>query len=88
MFNVDGINKPYGHPIYLWNGNQKLHAQNPVLAGEAACVVDSFTAEGIRPSIFSGMRAAYTIAKVDLFIHVHVHFPFIIHHSQLAISHK
>ncbi|MBC6474323.1 MAG: geranylgeranyl reductase family protein [Hormoscilla sp. GM102CHS1] len=63
IFNVDGINKPYGHPIYLWNGNQKIHAQNAVLAGEAACVVDPFTAEGIRPSIFSGMRAAHAIAE-------------------------
>ncbi|MBO1350144.1 MAG: geranylgeranyl reductase family protein [Hormoscilla sp. GUM202] len=64
MFNVDSITaKPYGHPIYLWNGNQKLHAENAVLAGEAACVVDPFTAEGIRPSIFSGLRAAHAIAE-------------------------
>ncbi|NEP35948.1 geranylgeranyl reductase family protein [Moorena sp. SIO3B2] len=52
-----------GHPIFLWNGDQKLHTQNAVLAGEAACVVDPFTAEGIRPSIFSGMKAAEAIDK-------------------------
>jgi len=64
MFNVDELAaKPYGHPIYLWNGNQKLHTENAVLAGEAAGVVDPFTAEGIRPSIFSGMGAAYAIAE-------------------------
>ncbi|HEU4950894.1 MAG TPA: hypothetical protein VFT46_03040, partial [Holophagaceae bacterium] len=46
------------HPIHCWDGDQALHTQNAVLAGEAACVVDPFTAEGIRPSIFSGLRAA------------------------------
>jgi geranylgeranyl reductase family protein len=53
--------KQYGHPICLWDGDQKLHTQNAVLAGEAACVVDPMTAEGIRPSIFSGMKAAEAI---------------------------
>mgnify|MGYP005852581939 CR=1 FL=1 len=52
----------YGHPLCLWDGDQKLHTQNAVLAGEAACVVDPFTAEGIRPSIFSGVKAAEAIA--------------------------
>lgn len=55
--------KQYGHPLCVWNGNQKLHTENAVLAGEAACVVDPFTAEGIRPSIFSGMRAAQAVNK-------------------------
>lgn len=53
--------KQYGHPLALWDGNQKLHTQNAVLAGEAACVVDPMTAEGIRPSIFSGVKAAEAI---------------------------
>ena len=62
LFDVDiKICKQYGHPLCLWNGNQKLHTENAVLAGEAACVVDPFTAEGIRPSIFSGMKAAVAI---------------------------
>lgn len=51
----------HGHPIALWNGNQKLHSHNAILAGEAACVVDPFTAEGIRPSIFSGLKASDAI---------------------------
>ncbi|MBD2134662.1 geranylgeranyl reductase family protein [Sphaerospermopsis sp. FACHB-1094] len=60
--NVDiKTSKQYGYPISLWDGNQKLHTQNAVLAGEAACVVDPFTAEGIRPSIFSGVLAAQFI---------------------------
>ena len=51
----------HGHPIALWNGDQKLHTDNAILAGEAACVVDPFTAEGIRPSIFSGLKASEAI---------------------------
>ncbi|MDX2216626.1 MAG: geranylgeranyl reductase family protein [Oculatellaceae cyanobacterium bins.114] len=62
LFGVDiKTCQQYGHPICLWDGNQKLHTQNALLAGEAACVVDPFTAEGIRPSIFSGMKAAEAI---------------------------
>ncbi|MBD2181390.1 geranylgeranyl reductase family protein [Planktothrix sp. FACHB-1355] len=64
MFGVDmKTSKQYGHPLCLWDGNQKLHTQNAVLAGEAACVVDPMTAEGIRPSIFSGMKAAEAIDR-------------------------
>lgn len=51
----------YEHALCLWNGEQKLHAQNAILAGEAACVVDPFTAEGIRPSMYSGIKAAEAI---------------------------
>jgi geranylgeranyl reductase family protein len=64
LFNVDvKTSKQYGHPLCLWDGDQKLHTQNAVLAGEAACVVDPFTAEGIRPSMFSGLKAAEAIDK-------------------------
>jgi geranylgeranyl reductase family protein len=56
----------YGHPLCLWDGDQKLHTQNALLVGEAACVVDPMTAEGIRPSIFSGVKAAAAIhAAID-----------------------
>jgi geranylgeranyl reductase family protein len=62
-----GINlqqtQQYGHPLCLWDGDQVLHTQQAVLAGEAACVVDPFTAEGIRPSIWSGLKAADAIAN-------------------------
>jgi geranylgeranyl reductase family protein len=51
----------YGHPLCIWDGDQKLHTQQALLAGEAACVVDPFTAEGIRPSIFTGVKAAAAI---------------------------
>lgn len=51
----------YTHPLCLWDGNQKLHTQNAVLAGEAAAVVDPFTAEGIRPSMYSALKAAKAV---------------------------
>jgi len=53
----------YGHSLCLWDGNQKLHTQNALLAGEAACIVDPMTAEGIRPSMFSGLKAAEAIDR-------------------------
>ena len=62
LFGVDiKACKQYGHPLCLWDGNQKLHTQNAILAGEAACVVDPMTAEGIRPAIFSGLKASVAI---------------------------
>jgi len=51
----------HGHTINAWNGKQRLHTTQAILAGEAACVVDPFTAEGIRPSIYSGLKAAEAI---------------------------
>jgi geranylgeranyl reductase family protein len=51
----------FGHPILIWDGPQVLHTHRALLAGEAACVVDPFTVEGIRPSIFSGLKAAESI---------------------------
>ena len=62
QFNVNvKAMKQHGHPLCLWDGDQKLHTQNAALAGEAAGVVDPFTAEGIRPSIFSGLKASEAI---------------------------
>jgi geranylgeranyl reductase family protein len=49
------------HPIVLWDGDQDLHTQQALLAGETACIVDPFTAEGIRPSLLTGVRAAEAI---------------------------
>lgn len=62
MFGIDLTTcTQYGHPLSLWDGAQKLHTQNALLAGEAACVVDPFTAEGIRPSMLTGVKAAEAI---------------------------
>ncbi len=54
--------KPYGHPICLWDGDQVLHTHHALLAGDAACVIDPFTAEGIRPSLLTGTLAAQAIS--------------------------
>ncbi|MEB3289241.1 MAG: geranylgeranyl reductase family protein [Leptolyngbya sp.] len=63
-FDVDAkAVQPFGHPIFIWDGPQPLHTHRALLAGEAACVVDPFTAEGIRPSIFSGVKAADAISQ-------------------------
>ncbi|MEM9137752.1 MAG: geranylgeranyl reductase family protein, partial [Cyanobacteria bacterium P01_F01_bin.42] len=62
LFDVDfKLTPKYGHPFCLWDGDQVLHTENALLAGEAACVVDPFTAEGIRPAIFSGIKAAEAV---------------------------
>lgn len=64
IFGVDtSQSRQYGYPLCVWNGDQKLHTQNAVLAGEAACVVDPFSAEGIRPSMFSGLKASLAIDR-------------------------
>jgi geranylgeranyl reductase family protein len=63
-FGVDGANEQkHGHPVCLWDGDQRLHTQQALLAGEAACVVDPFTAEGIRPSMFTGVKAAEAVGR-------------------------
>ena len=59
---IDIINRQESeYPLRLWDGEGKLHAQNAVIAGEAASLVDPLMGEGIRPSIFSGMKAAEAI---------------------------
>lgn len=46
------------HPILLWDGDHPLHTDHALVLGEAAGVVDPLTAEGIRPAIWSGLKAA------------------------------
>jgi flavin-dependent dehydrogenase len=55
--------RQYGHPLCLWEAPQTLHTQNALLVGEAACVVDPFTAEGIRPSLWTGWQAALALDR-------------------------
>ena len=49
------------HPLKLWDGDQALQGPQALLVGEAACLVDPFTAEGIRPAILSGYLAAEAV---------------------------
>ncbi|WOD41213.1 geranylgeranyl reductase family protein [Nodosilinea sp. E11] len=51
----------YSHPLKLWDGNYPLHTHRAVLVGEAAAIVDPLSAEGIRPGMISGVRAAEAI---------------------------
>ncbi len=55
--------KSYEHSVTLWDGDRTLHSQNALLAGDAAGVADPFTAEGIRPSIYTGVKAAEAISS-------------------------
>ena len=59
--NLADVQKQHGHPLCGWDGHQPLHTQQALLAGEAACIVDPLTAEGIRPSMFTGVKAADAI---------------------------
>ncbi len=49
------------HPIAFWQEQRPLHTQNALLAGEAAALVDPLSGEGIRPAMFSGVKAAEAI---------------------------
>ncbi|MGB3202029.1 MAG: geranylgeranyl reductase family protein [Nodosilinea sp.] len=51
----------YTYPLKLWDGNHPLHTHRAVLVGEAAAIVDPLSAEGIRPGMISGVRAAEAI---------------------------
>lgn len=49
------------HSLRLWESDRTLHAQNALIAGEAASIVDPLSGEGIRPAIFTGVKAAEAI---------------------------
>ncbi len=53
----------YGHPLLLWQGHSPLHTHHALLVGESAGIVDPFTAEGIRPSLHTGVLAADYLAR-------------------------
>jgi len=51
------------YALALWNGNQPLHAQNALITGEAAGILDPLIGEGIRPAILTGVKAAEAIDR-------------------------
>lgn len=51
------------YQMSLWTENQPLNATRSLLVGEAAGVVDPLTGEGIRPAIFTGVKAAEAIDR-------------------------
>jgi len=61
QFGASGNNPIQKRPLCLWDGERDLHGQNALLAGETAGILDPLSAEGIRPSIFSGVKAAEAV---------------------------
>ena len=45
-------------PLRMWDGHHPLHAPGAVVVGDAASLCDPFLAEGLRPALLSGVRAA------------------------------
>lgn len=63
LVDFQGELKLLGHPIALWDGPSVLHGDGVLVAGEAAALVDPFTAEGIRPALLSGMLAGDAVDR-------------------------
>jgi len=45
-------------PLRVWDGHHPLHGPGAVVVGDAASLCDPFLAEGLRPALLSGVRAA------------------------------
>ena len=58
---LDAIGDPMFQPVRLWDGNRPLHGHHAVLVGDAAGVADPFSYEGVRPAVWTGLRAAEAI---------------------------
>ena len=50
-------------PLRVWDGHHPLHAAGVVVVGDAASLCDPFLAEGLRPALLSGVRAAEAIDR-------------------------
>jgi geranylgeranyl reductase family protein len=51
------------YPLHLWKENIPLHRERALIAGEAAGILDPLIGEGVRPSIFTGVKAAEAIER-------------------------
>ncbi|MEL6496612.1 MAG: geranylgeranyl reductase family protein [Cyanobacteria bacterium J06623_7] len=59
LFGLDASQGDYQeHPLNLWDKERTLHSDRALLVGEAAGMVDPLIGEGIRPAMFTGVRAA------------------------------
>ncbi|MEM8718310.1 MAG: geranylgeranyl reductase family protein [Cyanobacteria bacterium P01_G01_bin.39] len=62
LFDLDASQGEYQeHPLNLWQENRTLHSDRALLIGEAAGIVDPLIGEGIRPAIYTGVKAAAAI---------------------------
>lgn len=50
-------------PLRVWNGHHPLHRPGVVVIGDAASLADPFLAEGLRPALLSGLRAAEAVDR-------------------------
>jgi geranylgeranyl reductase family protein len=61
-FNLDASQGEYReHPLNLWQKDRPLHSDRALLVGEAAGMVDPLIGEGIRPAMFTGVKAAESV---------------------------
>jgi geranylgeranyl reductase family protein len=49
--------------LRVWDGHHPLHGDGVVAVGDAASLCDPFLAEGLRPSLLSGCRAAESLDR-------------------------
>ncbi|MGL5079504.1 MAG: geranylgeranyl reductase family protein [Waterburya sp.] len=62
LFELDASQGEYTeHPLNLWQANRPLHSDRALLVGEAAGMVDPLIGEGIRPAMFTGVKAAEAV---------------------------
>ncbi len=62
-FGVDLANSQYAEStLNLWQADSPLHSDRSLVVGEAGGIVDPLIGEGIRPAIFTGMKAAVAIS--------------------------
>jgi geranylgeranyl reductase family protein len=62
LFNLDASQGEYQeHSLNLWQKERALHSDRALLVGEAAGIVDPLIGEGIRPAMFTGVKAAGAI---------------------------
>ena len=64
LFELDPSQGEYTeHPLNLWQENRDLHSDRALLAGEAAGMVDPLIGEGIRPALYTGVKAATAVSS-------------------------
>jgi len=58
-----GAGERFSSPLRVWDGHHPLHAPGVVVVGDAASLCDPFLAEGLRPALLSGVRAAEALDR-------------------------
>ncbi len=64
LFDLDANQGEYmEHSLNLWQKDRPLHSDRALLVGEAAGMVDPLIGEGIRPAMFTGVKAAAAVSN-------------------------